>query len=261
MKTFKKGMMLLLTISSLLMFSVTAYAKEDSDSGETQETFALIYGMDATVRDCTELNIRQKPSTSSKVLATIPVGEHLTIIDQVGKWFEVEYKDINGFVFWKYISFTEEEILEDSDLIGNSIIHYTSNDNRDTNISIACETINGLVLNPGEEFRWSDVVGQATAKKGYLKAPVIVNKKSVLGFGGGVCQVSTTIYNAVLDTSLEVLEVHKHSIGSAYAKNDATVAYGSKDFAFENTYDFPIEIECYSYKAVVFVNLYRVETE
>lgn len=64
----------------------------------------------------------------------------------------------------------------------------------------------------------------------------------------------------MLDTSIIPTEHHKHSIGSAYAEKDATVAYASKDFAFKNTYDFPIRIETYSYKAIVFVNIYK-ETE
>lgn len=260
MKTFKKTLLLLPIITLLFLSYLVAYAKENTPTNEN-DFVSFIYGADVTVRNCKKLNIREKPSTSSNVIATIDCGEHLTVLDQSGKWFEVKYGDISGFVFWKYIYFTEEEISEDSNLIGNSIIHYTSSENRDTNISLACATINETILNPGDEFRWSNIVGQTTSKKGYLKAPVIINKKSVPGLGGGVCQVSTTLYNALLDTSMKPTEHHYHSIGSAYSKNDATVAHGSKDFAFNNTYDFPIKIEAYSYKATVFVNIYRVEDE
>lgn len=260
MKTFKKTFLLLLMIPLLFSSSLRTYAKEVTFLKQ-DEIVASIYNLDAIVKDCKRLNIREKPSTSSKIVGRIDCGEHLTIIDQEGKWFEIKYGDISGYVFWQYISFTEEEISEDSNLIGNSIIHYTSSENRDTNISIACETINGIVLDPGDEFRWSEIVGQTTSEKGYLKATVIVNKKPVPGFGGGVCQVSTTIYNALLDTSIEPTEHHQHSIGSAYAKNDATVAHGSKDFVFENTYDFPIEIEAYNYKATIFVNIYKMENK
>ena len=87
-------------------------------------------------------------------------------------------------------------------MIGNSIIHYTSSENRDNNINIACKTINGIVLKPNDEFKWSNIVGQTTLKKGYLKAPIIVNKKTSYGLGGGVCQVSTALYNALLDTKI-----------------------------------------------------------
>lgn len=260
MKTFKRTILaLIVSVTSLLLFSIPAFAMENNEnvSPMQDESIPVFAGFDATPRDCDELNFREGPSTSSKILASIPFGETFKVFEQTGAWFRAEYQGMSGFVNWKYFSFVEEEIIEDSILIGNSIIQYKSSENRDINISLACTTINGIVLQPGEEFRWSKIVGQASAEKGYLPAPVIINRKSATGYGGGVCQVSTTLYNALLDTSISPTEHHRHSIGSAYAKNDATVAYGSKDFAFINTYDFPIRIEASSYYSVVFVNLYR----
>lgn len=260
MKTFKKSILaVIISITSLLLFSIPAFAIENDEnvSPMLDENVPVFAGFNATPRDCTELNFRELPDDSSNVLTQIPLGETFKVFEQSGEWFRAEYQGMSGFVFWKYISFIEEEITEDSNLIGNSIIQYKSSENRDFNIGLACSTINGVILQPGEEFRWSKIVGQASAEKGYLPAPVIINKKSATGYGGGVCQVSTTIYNALLDTSITPTEHHHHSIGSAYAKNDATVAYGSKDFAFINTYDFPIRIEANAYYSVVFVNLYR----
>lgn len=267
MKIFKKNLLLLIFILCFLSFSLVVSAKEEKQvSTSEEETTKPFESLEGFIRDYKDLgvkqvNIRQKPTTSSKVLATLSVGEHLTVVDQSGKWFKVKYEDISGFVFWKYVGFIEPEIEEDCDLIGNSIIHYTSSENRDVNMSIACNTINGITLDTNEEFKWSEIVGQTTSKKGYLSAPVIINKKTVPGLGGGVCQVSTTIYNALLDTSITPTEHHKHSIGSAYSEKDATVAYGYKDFAFRNTYDFPIYLEAYSYKSIVFVNIYKAETK
>ena len=260
MKTFKKSILaVVISITSLLLFSFPAFAQENKENVSLvqDENAPVFTGFDATPRDCNELNIRELPNSSSNIIAKIPFGETFKVFEQSGKWFKVEYQGLSGFVFWKYISFIEEEITEDSNLIGNSIIQYTSSENRDFNIALACSTINGVVLQPGEEFRWSNVVGQASKEKGYLPAPVIINRKSVTGYGGGVCQVSTTLYNALLDTSIVPTEHHHHSIGSAYAKNDATVAYGYKDFAFINTYDFPIRIEASSYYSIVFRNLYN----
>ena len=263
MKTFKTLLVTLIVFTSFCL-PIRAYASPLEDStdevittNEEEPYVFTINGMDATVRDTESLNLRQSPSTNSKILATISAGEHFTIVDQTGKWFSVVYNDISGYVFWKYVSFTEEEPSEDSNLLGHSIIHYTSKDNRDTNISIACNTINGIVLQPGETFTWSKIVGKATKEKGYLPAPVIVNKKVKTGLGGGICQVSSTLYNAILDTSIVPDEVYNHSIGSSYTKNDATVAYGYMDFVFTNSYDFPIKIEAYSYKAVISIKLYK----
>lgn len=265
MKIFKKNLLLLIFILCFFSFSTIALAKENEEVPVSEEEnikpFESLEGIIQDYRNSgvEMVNIREKPTTSSKVLATLPVGEHLTVVDQTGKWLEIKYNDISGFILWKYVGFIEPEITEDSDLIGNSIIHYTSSENRDINMSIACNTINGITLDVNEEFRWSKIIGQTTSKKGYLSAPVIINKKTVPGLGGGVCQVSTTIYNALLDTSITPTEHHKHSIGSAYAEKDATVAHGYKDFVFKNTYDFPISVETYSYKSIVFVNIYKAK--
>lgn len=260
MKTFKKNL-LLLFIPFFLTFSITAYGEEDLGTvyplqDENIVPFEVLYG---TPRDCTSLNLREQPTTVSNILCSIPFGDYFEVYDQVGSWFKVQYGDISGYVSWRYFSFIEEPIVEYSNLIGNSIIHYKSSEKRDINMAVACSTINGITLNPGEEFRWSKIIGQTTTEKGYLEATVIINEQPVLGLGGGVCQVSTTIYNSLFDTSMLVTERHKHSIGSSYSKNDATVAHGYKDFAFINTYNFPICIESYSYKGIVFVNLYKVE--
>lgn len=262
MKAFKKFIVTVLFFSIVLTpcysTSVNALNNTTADISNTKDVNS-IYGLDAIVRDCNELNIRCLPSDESPVICSIPFNSHLTVIDQIDKWFEVEYNGISGYVFWKYIKFSEPDIDNTTSLIGNSIIHYTSSSNRDNNINVACNIINGTILQPNESFVWSNIIGRTTAEKGFLEAPVIINKKSVLGLGGGVCQVSTTIYNALLDTYIVPYELHKHSIGSAYSKNDATVSYGNKDFAFTNSYSFPIYIEAFSYKSVVFINIYKIE--
>ncbi len=261
MKTFKNFLVLLVLVVSIAVPMRTyASSVEPKDSSEDETEEFAIDGIYATVRYADSVNMRSEPSSSSELLTTIPAGEHFEIVDQNRKWFKVNYNSMTGYVFWKYISFEEEDTSNElSNIIGHSIIQYKSSENRDTNMKIACDTINGLVLKPGDTFRWSKVVGKTTAKKGYLTAPVIINKKTAQGLGGGVCQVSTTLYNALRDTSIIPDELHKHSIGSAYAENDATVAYGSKDFVFTNSYDYPIEIVAHSYKAVVEIKLLKIE--
>ena len=266
MKIFRKKLLLPILLC-FIMFSMTSYASEKTSvfsSDIESENYKPFDSLPAVLRpyrnkNAKAVNIRARPTTSSKIVATLPMGEKIMVTEQTGEWFEVQYNDISGYVYWKYIGFIETKIEPNSNLIANSIIHYTSKENRDFNISLACKTINGTTLNPNEEFRWSSIVGNANKEKGYLKAPVIINGKSVPGYGGGVCQVGTTIYNALFDTNITPIEHHKHGTGCAYAEHDATVAYGFKDFVFKNTYDFPILIETYSYKAIVFVNIYRVE--
>lgn len=230
------------------LFSAICYAQE-----EAQEKPFLPQQAVAVVSE----NLRQEPSSKSEILTVIPEGEALLVNDQIGKWFSVQYGEISGFIWWKSINFIQSP-LEDT-LIGNSTIHYTSSESRDTNISIACSKINGIVIQPCEQFIWSQIVGQTYEEDGYQIAPVIKNYMTVYDVGGGVCQVSTTIYNALLDTDIIPDELHQHSVGCAYAKKDATVAYGQKDFIFTNSYPYPIRLEASSYKAIVAVNIYKLE--
>ena len=92
-----------------------------------------------------------------------------------------------------------------------------SNKNRAKNIELAAETINGKVLSPGEKFSFNNIVGNTTAAKGYLLAGAYSAGELVENYGGGICQVSSTIYNAVLYANLEIVERYNHSeIGRAH---------------------------------------------
>ena len=108
--------------------------------------------------------------------------------------------------------------------------------NRVDNIELACNAISGKTLNPGEEFSFNTITGDKTQQRGYKYAPVIFKGEKTYGIGGGVCQVSSTIYMAAVNAGLEITEKHSHSESVAYAPNhtDATVVYGEKDFKFVN---------------------------
>lgn len=132
----------------------------------------------------------------------------------------------------------------EGEVIGSYTTYYNQNQTgRSENIRLAAKTIN-ITLEPGQEFKWSEVVGQATSAKGYKPAPIFVGNKVVQGTGGGVCQVSSTLYNAVLQANLKVTERHKHSLPVSYVPSgkDATVSYGSLDFRFINNKDYSIKI-------------------
>lgn len=106
------------------------------------------------------------------------------------------------------------------------------------NISITCNTINGTTIKNGDSFSFNSIVGQPSAEKGYQEADVIVDKKVEKGYGGGNCQVSTTIYNTALQVEgLNVTERHPHKKKVTYIEEgkDAAVAYGAYDFKFKNT--------------------------
>lgn len=111
--------------------------------------------------------------------------------------------------------------------------------NRTENIRLAAKALDGKVLAPGERFSFNESVGERTAEAGYKEAMIIVGKEFVPGLGGGVCQVSSTLYNVVNLAGLEILERHAHSLEITYVPygQDATVAYGVLDFRFKNSTD------------------------
>lgn len=113
------------------------------------------------------------------------------------------------------------------------------------NIKKAAEELNHTVVEPGETFSFNSVLGKRTKEKGYEEAPILLgNGEEGEGVGGGICQISSTLYNAVLQTNMKVVERHHHSEAVPYVPEgkDATVVYNCKDFRFKNTKDYPVEI-------------------
>ena len=121
-----------------------------------------------------------------------------------------------------------------------------SNKNRTTNLILAAKKINGTVLMPGETFSYNKVVGARTIQAGYKEAPIYVSGRVEDGIGGGICQITTTLYNAVVYANLDIVERSNHQFVPSYAgpSRDATVVYGAIDFKFKNNRDYPIKITC-----------------
>jgi vancomycin resistance protein YoaR len=120
--------------------------------------------------------------------------------------------------------------------------------NRANNVRQALANIDGHVVMPGEIFSFNEVVGKRTEENGFLEAPIINRDKALVpGMGGGVCQASTTTYNAVLRAGMEIVERHHHSFPVGYiAKGlDATVSWGAQDLKFKNTRETPVYIHTY----------------
>lgn len=119
-----------------------------------------------------------------------------------------------------------------------------SNKNRATNIELAAKAIDGKILLPGEKFSFNSVVGPTTAGKGYLLAGAYSAGELVENYGGGICQVSSTLYNVALYANLEIVERYNHSSVVSYVDpgRDATISYGAKDFKFSNPRKYAIKI-------------------
>lgn len=138
-----------------------------------------------------------------------------------------------------------------------------TNTNRATNLTLACEKINGTILQPGEVFSFNKVVGERTTKNGFKDAIIYVDGELDYGIGGGICQVSSTLYNAVLFANLDIVERKNHSMTVNYVPigQDATVSYGSVDFKFKNSRNYPIKIVATTNSGILTISIYGVKEE
>lgn len=153
-----------------------------------------------------------------------------------------------------------EELKSVDTLISSFSTNYgsISSSQRANNIKLATGSINGYIVMPGDTFSFNGVVGERTAAKGYEAAPVIIGDKLETGLGGGICQVSTTLYNAVNKAGLPSIERSHHTLPVHYLEEgmDATVDYGNIDYKFRNDFKYPIYIEGYTSGGNVVFNLY-----
>lgn len=150
------------------------------------------------------------------------------------------------------------------DLLATYSTNYsTRNVNRTTNIKLASSKINGIVLMPGETFSYNITVGKRTAANGFKSAAVYAGGEVTTGIGGGICQVSSTLYNSVLLSNLEIVERHNHGFNTGYvpAGRDATVSWGGPDFRFKNNRKYPIKIICTNSGGTITTKIFGLKEE
>ncbi len=148
--------------------------------------------------------------------------------------------------------------------LGEFVTRYDVKDqNRSENLAIASKKIDGTIILPGETFSYNKVVGERTISEGYKEAGQYIGGKLVNGIGGGICQLSSTLYNAVLYANLEIVARTNHGYLCAYINGgrDATVVYGSIDFQFKNTRKYPVKIKSTVRNGVVEVAIYGIPEE
>ena len=137
----------------------------------------------------------------------------------------------------------------------------TSNKDRSKNLELSAEKINGKIISPNEEFSYNLTVGARTIEAGYKEAKIYSNGQVVDGIGGGICQLSSTLYNAAFFANLDITERYNHQFLTSYVKEgrDATVVYGVKDFKFKNNRNLPIKIETTVNSGVVTCSIYGIK--
>ncbi len=243
--------------------------------------FDLVYdfdmnAIDSLVSGCSIYNTDAVNATLTRVNGAFVVedgqtGYHLdveTSIDRVYEYLTQTWQGGNFTVVLKMDAQEPENSAEDfamvTDVLGTFTTSYsTSGSARSANVANGCSFINGLVLMPGEEFSTLETITPFTEANGYYPAGSYLNGKVVDSLGGGICQVSTTLYNAVLLAELEVTERSNHSMIVTYVdpSADAAIAESSgKDFKFVNNTDYPIYIEGKTENKKITFTIYGHET-
>lgn len=132
--------------------------------------------------------------------------------------------------------------------------------NRTTNLEVSAKAVDGTILMPGEVFSFNEIIGKATRAKGYRNAKIFINGREVDGMGGGICQLSSTLYNAADFAGLKIVERHPHSKRVEYVKvgRDAATAYRGVDLKFENNTDAPVKIVAKAQKGELYCGIETV---
>lgn len=154
------------------------------------------------------------------------------------------------------------------DIFGNTLSKFetkydVTNTNRSTNLELALKKINGTILQPGEIFSFNKVLGERTLANGYKNAAIYSDGELEYGVGGGICQISSTLYNSVVFANLEIVERKNHSMTVNYVDigRDATVSYGSIDFKFKNSRNYPIKIVATSKSGIATISIKGIMEE
>lgn len=129
------------------------------------------------------------------------------------------------------------------------------------NLQLCASILNGEIVEPGKTFSFNDTVGKRTEEKGYREAIILVEGKREYAVGGGICQISSTLYNAAEIAGMEILERHNHTGDVHYVEigRDAAVSFGEQDFRFRNALDTPVRLEIKVENTEVLAALYAQE--
>ena len=235
-----------------------AYAPNEQAVKTYVEKLAEEYNRDAEEGDITFANgypevtggetgiaVNVDQSVSSIMKALEGDGTELTVVAEVQK-----------------PSVTKEELSQVKDVLGTATTYYGSSYERNTNVEVGASKINGTLIMPGETFSVTAAVTPFNADNGYYPAPSYESGQVVDTYGGDICQVSTTLYNAVLKAELQVDERHNHTMLVSYVdpSKDAAIAEGLMDFIFTNNTDAPIYIYGVGYQGTLNFTIYGHET-
>ncbi|TDX46619.1 VanW family protein [Orenia marismortui] len=195
---------------------------------------SILYPVNATIdHDSGEI----VSESYGEIIDITATGNRIFEVEKNSKIKEIKYK-IKPYLY-------KEDIEKINKKIGNYTTTVRGSDGRKENIKLASELINNRLLLSGEVFSFNKVVGPRTKEKGFKEAPEIINGELSLGIGGGICQVSSTLFNALKADEFQIIERHIHSKDITYVPDgkDVAVAWDYLDFKFKNNFSSPIIIK------------------
>jgi len=222
------------------------------------------------------LNIYASPDHESEVLISLTEGAKISIIGFENGWAYLPFKRQYGYVDTNQLgellptwpdAFTADE---NTPFATFTTYYYADMDDdvfeggKEINIEVNCGQINGHILEPGEKLDYNNDYGPFSASKGYVKGPVYIETGKGLGYGGGVCQVSSTMYNLLLQTpGITITLRRSHGPSSAeYLPVDMDAAVGNEskgiNLIYRNDYEFPVRFEAHAQDGALFLAMYRV---
>lgn len=216
-----------------------------------------------------KLNFRSGPDITYKSHCVIPQYSIIKVIDTSSNWYKVHYNGIVGFVNSDYIKLKE---FNNEELLGSYTTYFStasSQKGRVINIKRGASLLNEYLIEPNSTFSILKTIGPITKEGGYQKAPEYSQTAqgtiTVTGYGGGVCQIATTLYQSVLEAKnstsrIEILERHIHSKPVSYIEygDDATISWNAgNDFTFKNNNDYSLKIRTYVYDGSITCMIYK----
>ena len=204
-----------------------------------------------------------QPDPEAEVLNMLTAGAKVALLGVENGYAKLVHKREYGYIdtrlLKEIVPIAPNVDMGDEDTpISVFCSFYSNNQDRINNLEVACRYLS-RTLKPGENLDFNNTVGPFTPQNGYLPAPVLIDGVTKMGYGGGSCQISSTLYNAVLQLpGVTIVERHPHGAsGAAYLPHGVDASSGALNFRMRNSYDFPIRIEATCHDLCLFMAIYR----
>lgn len=231
---------------------IRAITDLDGGAGTADAPFESVPGRDLDLEAIAlELNAEPSPARYDIPTGKVVDGQIGVSLDPQAARFALdaaapgEQIRLPADVTYPSMTAQELEAVLFRDVLGSTSTHVGGTSIRRGNVKLAGEACNGVILNDGDIFDYNAVVGKRTTERGYGAAPAYVNGETVDTIGGGICQVSSTVYYATLLADLEIVERYAHRYAPSYITwgMDATVSWGGPEFRFRNNTGYPIRLD------------------